>query len=134
MSDEQLKSISPFDYVNAINHTKDNIIVDEWTESQYKSFVVNKALSFSADTVIQANEMNSRPHLDRKLQFDFLINIVRSRKRFTKWLKPEKIEAIKIVQEYYGYSYEKASQILPLLSIEQIDYLKLRIKKGGVND
>ena len=61
MSDEQLKSISPFDYVNAINHTKDNIIVDEWTESQYKSFVVNKALSFSADTVIQANEMNSRP-------------------------------------------------------------------------
>ena len=134
MSDEQLKSISPFDYVNAINHTKDNIIVDEWTESQYKSFVVNKALSFSADTVIQANEMNSRPHLDRKLQFDFLINIVRSRKRFTKWLKPEKIKAIKIVQEYYGYSYEKASQILPLLSIEQIDYLKLRIKKGGVND
>ena len=134
MSDEQLKSISPFDYVNAINHTKDNIIVDEWTESQYKSFVVNKALSFSADTVIQANEMNSRPHLDRKLQFDFLINIVRSRKRFTKWLKPEKIEAIKIVQEYYGYSYEKASLILPLLSIEQIDYLKLRIKKGGVND
>ena len=134
MSDEQLKSISPFDYVNAINHTKDNIIVDEWTESQYKSFVVNKALSFSADTVIQANEMNSRPHLDRKLQFDFLINIVRSRKRFTKWLKPEKIEAVKLVQEYYGYSYEKASQILPLLSIEQIDYLKLRIKKGGVND
>lgn len=134
MSDEQLKSISPFDYVNAINHTKDNIIVDEWTESQYKSFVVNKALSFSADTVIQANEMNSRPHLDRKLQFDFLINIVRSRKRFTKWLKPEKIEAIKIVQEYYGYSYEKASQILPLLSSEQIDYLKLRIKKGGIND
>lgn len=134
MSDEQLKSISPFDYVNAINHTKDNIIVDEWTESQYKSFVVNKALSFSADTVIQANEMNSRPHLDGKLQFDFLINIVRSRKRFTKWLKPEKIEAIKIVQEYYGYSYEKASQILPLLSIEQVDYLKLRIKKGGIND
>lgn len=133
MSDEK-SSINPFDYINAINHTKSNIIVDEWSESQYKPFVVNKGLSFSHDTVIQANEMNSRPHLDKKLQFDFLINIVRSRKRFTKWLKPEKIEAIKIVQEYYGYSYEKASQILPLLSNEQIDYLKLRIKKGGVND
>lgn len=134
MSEEQLKTINPFDFVNAINHTKENIIVDEWTESQYKPFLVNKALSFTADTVIQANEMNSRPHLDKKLQYDFLINIIRSRKRFTKWLKPEKIEAIKIVQEYYGYSYEKASQILPLLSDEQVDYLKLRIKKGGIND
>lgn len=134
MSEEQLKTINPFDFVNAINHTKENIIVDEWTESQYKPFLVNKALSFTADTAIQANEMNSRSHLDKKLQHDFLINIVRSRKRFTKWLKPEKLEAIKIVQEYYGYSYEKASQILPLLSVEQIDYLKLRIKKGGVND
>lgn len=134
MSEEQLKTINPFDFVNAINHTKENIIVDDWTESQYKPFIVNKALSFAADTVIQGNEMNSRSHLDKKLQHDFLINIVRSRKRFTKWLKPEKIEAIKIVQEYYGYSYEKASQILPLLSIEQVDYLKLRIKKGGIND
>lgn len=134
MSDDQLTSINPFNYVAAINHTKENVIIDEWTESQYKPFLVNKSLSFSTDTVIQANEMNSRPHLDKKLQFDFLINIVRSRKRFTKWLKPEKIEAIKIVQEYYKYSYEKASQILPLLSSEQIDYLKLRIKKGGIND
>ena len=134
MSDDQLTSINPFNYVAAINHTKENVIIDEWTESQYKPFLVNKSLSFSTDTVIQANEMNSRPHLDKKLQFDFLINIVRSRKRFTKWLKPEKIEAIKIVQEYYKYSYEKASQILPLLSSEQIDYIKLRIKKGGIND
>ena len=81
MSDE-LKSINPFDFVNAINQSKSNIIDDQWSESQYKPFVVNKALSFSHDTVIQANEMNSRPHLDNKLQFDFLINIVRSRKRF----------------------------------------------------
>ena len=133
MSDQK-EQISPFDFINAINHTKVNLITDEWSESQYKPFVVNKGLSFSHDTVIQANEMNSRPHLEKKLQFEFLINIVRSRKRFTKWLKPEKIEAIKVVQEYYGYSYENASQILPLLSSEQIDYLKLRIKKGGTND
>lgn len=134
MSDDQQKPINPFDFISSINHTKSNIIVDEWSESQYKPFLINKGLSFTADTVIQANEMNSRPHLDKKLQFDFLINIVRSRKRFAKWLKPEKIEAIKLVQEYYGYSYEKASQILPLLSDEQIDYLKQRIKKGGLDD
>jgi hypothetical protein len=127
-------AISPFDFINAINFDKKGLIVDDWSEKQYIPYIVNRGLSFGADTVIQANEMNSRPHLDKKLQFDFLINIVRSRKRFTKWLKPEKIEAIKIVQEYYTYSYEKASQILPLLSSEQIDYLKIRIKKGGIND
>ena len=134
MSDDQQKPINPFDFINSINYTKDNLIVDDWSESQYKPFLINKGSSFTADTVILANEMNSRPHLDKKLQFDFLINIVRSRKRFAKWLKPERIEAIKLVQEYYGYSYEKASQILPLLSDEQIHYLKQRIKKGGLDD
>ena len=71
MSEDQLVNINPFDFVNAINHTKDNLIVDEWSESQYKPFLVNKALSFTADTVIQANEMNSRSHLDKKLQYSF---------------------------------------------------------------
>ena len=76
-------TISPFDYVKSINDTKENIITDEWSEDQYNPFIVNKALSFTPETVIYANEMNSRPHLAKSLQYNFLINIVRKKKRFS---------------------------------------------------
>ena len=126
--------ITPFDFINAISHTKIDLMEQDNAESQYKPYVINKGLSFYPDTVIQANEMNSRPHLDRKMQFNFLINIIRSKKRYSKWLKPEKLNDLEVVQEYYGYSKEKARQVLPLLSDEQINYIKLRIKKGGLDD
>ena len=126
--------ITPFDFINAISHTKQDLTQLENWESQYKSYVINKGLSFYPDTVIQANEMNSRPHLDKRMQFNFLINIIRSKKRYSKWLKPEKLNDLEVVQEYYGYSKEKARQVLPLLSDEQINYIKLRIKKGGLDD
>lgn len=127
-------NLTPFDFINAISHTKIDLMEQENAESQYKPYVINKGLSFYPDTVIQANEMNSRPHLDRKMQFNFLINIIRSKKRYSKWLKPEKLDALEVIQEYYGYSKEKARQVLPLFSNEQIDYLKRRIKKGGLDD
>lgn len=126
--------LTPFDFINAISHTKQDLMEAENWESQYKSYVINKGLSFYPDTVIQANEMNSRPHLDKRMQFSFLINIIRSKKRYSKWLKPEKLNDLEVVQEYYGYSKEKARQVLPLLSDEQINYIKLRIKKGGLDD
>jgi hypothetical protein len=123
--------ISPFDFINAIHYTKENLIVDEWSEKQYNPFIINKGLSYGHDTVIPANEMNSRPHLEKKLQFSFLINTIRARKRFNKWIKPEKIEAIEVIKEYYGYSTEKARQVLPLLSQTQLDDLRKRLIKGG---
>ena len=126
--------ITPFDFINAISHTKIDLMEQDNAESQYKPYVINKGLSFYPDTVIQANEMNSRPHLDKRMQFNFLINIIRSKKRYSKWLKPEKLNDLEVVQEYYGYSKEKARQVLPLLSDEQINYIKLRIKKGGFDD
>ena len=126
--------ITPFDFINAISHTKIDLMEQDNTESQYKPYVINKGLSFYPDTVIQANEMNSRPHLDKRMQFNFLINIIRSKKRYSKWLKHEKLNDLEVVQEYYGYSKEKARQVLPLLSDEQINYIKLRIKKGGLDD
>jgi len=126
--------LTPFDFINAISHTKQDLTESENWESEYKSYVINKGLSFYPDTVIQANEMNSRPHLDKRMQFSFLINIIRSKKRYSKWLKPEKLNDLEVVQEYYGYSKEKARQVLPLLSDEQINYIKLRIKKGGLDD
>ena len=124
-------SISPFDYVKSINDTKENLITDDWSEDQYNAFIVNKALSFTPDTIIYANEMNSRPHLEKVLQYQFLINIVRKKKRFSKWIKKEKIEAIDIIKEYYGYNTDKAKQAVSILSKEQIDEIKSKLYKGG---
>jgi hypothetical protein len=106
-------------------------MVDDWSEKQYSAWLINKGLSYGADTVIYANEMNSRPHITARLQFDFLINTVRPRKRFNKWLKPETVDALETVQEYYGYSIDKARQVLPLLSDVQLEIIKKKLNKGG---
>ena len=126
--------MNPFDYLNSINTTKKNVITDDITEKAYNSFMVNRSLSYFNDTVILANEMNRYHHLDNKLQFDFLINMVRKRKRFSKWIKPQIESDIEVVKKYYGYSNEKARQILPLLSPEQINGLKKKVNKGGRNN
>jgi hypothetical protein len=127
-------SISPFDFINAIHYSKENLIVDDWSEKQYNPYIINKGLSYGHDTVIAANEMNSRPHLDKVLQFDFLINIIRPKKRFNKWIKAEKIDDLEVVKEYYGYSTEKAKQVIPLLDSSIIEEMKIRITKGGKNE
>tara|TARA_E500000318_G_scaffold111394_1_gene129832 strand:+ start:1412 stop:1810 length:399 start_codon:yes stop_codon:yes gene_type:complete len=127
------ETISPFAFVNTINYTKEDIMVDDIAEKQYIPFIVNKGLSFTPDTVVYANEMNSRPHLGKLLQYQFLINIVRKKKRFSKWIKKEKIEAIDIVKEYYGYNTEKARQVVSILSTDQIQTLKRRLYKGGTD-
>ena len=124
-------SINPFEFLNSISYNKTDLMVDEWSEKQYLPYIVNRGLSFGPDTVIPANEMNSRPHLDKKLQFQFLINTIRPKKRFNKWLKAEKIDAIEIVKAYYGYSTEKARHALTILNEEQLDYLKQKLQKGG---
>jgi hypothetical protein len=124
-------SISPFDFINAIHHSKEKLIVDDWSEKQYNPYIINKGLSYGADTVIPANEMNSRPHLAKILQFDFLINIIRPRKRFNKWIKAEKVAELEVIKEYYGYSTEKAKQVLPLLNSSTIEEMRKRITKGG---
>ena len=135
MSEEyKTPSISPFDFVNSIQFDKKEMIVDEWSEKQYNPFIINKSLSFGADTVIQANEMNSRPHLDKKLQYDFLRSIISAKKRYNKWLKKEKLEAIDIVKQYYGYNTVKAQEVVSILSQKQIDLIKQKLKKGGLKD
>lgn len=123
--------MSPFDYVNAINDTKKDIMVDDLTEKAYSSFTINRSLSYFGDTVLAANEMNRYYHLDKKLQFHFLINIVRKRKRFSKWNKPELVSDVEVVKQYYGYSNDKARQVLPLLSSDQIMILREKVSKGG---
>jgi hypothetical protein len=123
--------MNPFDYLNAINQTKQDIMVDDLAEKDYNSFMVNRGLSYFPDTVLLANEMNRCHHIDSRLQFDFLINTIRSKKRFSKWMKPDAIDAIDAIKEYYGYSNEKARQVLRVLTKNQIDELKLKVYKGG---
>ena len=106
-------------------------MVDDITEKAYPAFMVNRSLSYFSDTVGLANVMNQYHHLDKKLQYHFLINIVRKRKRFSKWIKPDLDSDIEVVKEYYGYSNEKARQVHNLLTSEQINELRKRVSKGG---
>ena len=123
--------MNPFEYANAINYTKKNIMVDDIAEKAYNPFMINRQLSYFPDTVLAANEMNRHHHVDNRLQFNFFINIIRKRKRFSKWFKPEQISDLETVKEYYGYSNEKARQVLTLLSTEQMNELKNKVAKGG---
>lgn len=123
--------MTPFDFLNAINDTKKQLIIDDLTEKQYNAFMVNRGLSYFHDTVLLANEMNRYHHLDNKLQYDFCINTIRKKKRFSKWFKPDEAQAIEVVKEYYGYSNEKARQALTLLNETQLNELKKRTHKGG---
>jgi hypothetical protein len=123
--------MNPFEYLNSINYSKEDIMVDDIAEKAYNPFMTNRSLSYFQDTVFFANEMNRYHHLDKKLQFSFLINIIRKRKRFSKWIKPELDSDVDVVKEYYGYSNEKARQALTLLSPSQIEELRKKVSKGG---
>ena len=123
--------MNPFEYVKAINNTKKDIMVDDIAEKEYNAFMVNRSLSNFRDTVLYANLMNVYHHLDARLQFDFFINTIKKKNRFSKWLKPIKYENLEVIKEYYGYSNEKAKSVLSLLDNNQIEELKKRIYKGG---
>ena len=124
------------DYLKAINQTKEPLMdsEDEEWEKKYPPFIVNKCLSPFPDTIQLVNEMNQLPHLDKKLQFDFLINSLRPRKRFTPWMKASKQKNLEYVKEYYGYNNEKARSALKVLSDEQIKAIKDSLDKGGRNN
>jgi hypothetical protein len=123
--------MNPFQFVNEINYGKKDLMEFGENETIYNSFLVNRSLSYFSDTVYFANEMNKYHHLDSKLQFHFLLNIVRKRKRFSKWVKPETDNSVEVIKEYYGYSNEKAIQVLPLLSTDQINIIRNKVNKGG---
>ena len=123
--------MNPFEYVKAINTTKKDIMVDDIAEKEYNAFMVNRSLSNFRDTVLYANLMNINHQIDARLQFDFFINTIKKKNRFSKWLKPIKYENLEVIKEYYGYSNEKAKSVLSLLDNKQIEELKKRIYKGG---
>jgi hypothetical protein len=126
--------MNPFDFINSINFTKENVMLTEQDEKAYVSYIVNKGLSQFIDTVQLANEMNQRHHVDKKLQYEFLLNSIRKRKRFAKWAKSERNDDLTAVMEYFGYSYDKANDIIDLLSQDDITTIKHSFSKGGTNN
>ena len=124
--------MSPFEYIKAINETKEDVMLTSQYEKKYSPFIVNRGLSFFMDTIFQVNEMNRNHHLDSRLQFDYLLNSIRQKKRYSKWLKPEKLHDLDVVKEYYGFGNEKAKDALKTLSEDQLGYIKDKLNQGGV--
>ncbi len=120
------------DFLTAINQSKKNLMdEDPMTEKEYLPFVVNRTLSYFLDTVLYANEANIRNTADKKLQFDLLLNSIRSNRRFSRWLKPEENKDIDAIKEYYGYSNQRAKEVLDLLTGEQLSFIHESLSKGG---
>ena len=128
--------MNPFDFVTDINLDKKDIITNsdnpELAERTYNPYLTNKSLSYFQDTVHYANEMNMHSDLNHKMQYSFLLNIVRKRKRFSKWHKTIDDENLQAVIDYYGYSVKKAKEALKILSDEQLSTIKLKLSKGGM--
>lgn len=124
--------MSPFEFLKTINDTKVNLIQqDPQNEKSYNGFVINRSLSYFPDTVFLSNEMNRFHHLGSKLQYDFLINIVRKRKRFSKWDKPDQRADMECIKKYYGYSESKARQVIGLLTESQLIAINKKVSTGG---
>lgn len=128
--------MNPFDFVNDINLGKKDIMTNsenpELAERTYSPFLTNRALSYFADTIHCANEMNFHNGLDHMMQYSFLLNIVRKRKRFSKWHKTINDEDLQTVIDYYGYSVKRAKEALKILSDEQLLTIKEKMSKGGM--
>ena len=120
------------DWLNSINQSKKNLMnEDPSSEKEYAPYIINRCLSGHIDCVMYANEMNKYNFLPKKLQYDFFINIIRKKKRFSPWLKQEKNKDLEVVKSYYGYSNEKAKQALRILTKTQLDFIKSKLETGG---
>ena len=123
------------DFLTAINLSKKNLMEeDPLTEKEYPPFEINRSLSQFEDTILHANEVNLRGHLDNRLQNDYLLNSIRRKKRFSRWLKPEKNEDIDAIREYYSCNYRKAHEIAKVLTGEQLSLIHKRLKRGGLQN
>tara|TARA_B100001939_G_scaffold276443_1_gene244672 strand:- start:6557 stop:6937 length:381 start_codon:yes stop_codon:yes gene_type:complete len=120
------------DWLNSVNFNKENLIKgNPDIVKQYPPFIVNKCLAGHIDCIMFVNEMNKNHHLPNKLQYDFYLNSLRKKKRFSPWLRKEKIKDLDLVKQYYGYSNEKAMQALTILNTKQLDYIRERLDVGG---
>ena len=123
--------MKPFDLINSITYKKD-IVMNYSNEGSYNPFITNRSLSQFIDCILLANEMNQRHHIDNKLQYDYLINRIRPRKRFKKWDKKQDNENIQLIKDYYSCNNDKARVTLSLLSEQHLNIIRQKLNKGGV--
>lgn len=124
--------MTPFDIINSINN-KTKLDWDDVTEKSYTPFMINRGLSFNMQTVLFANEMNQFPQLDKKMQYDFYFNGIPKGKRFDKWQKKLAVDDdVKLIMSFYDINIQRAEEYLKLLSSEQIDVIKQKMKQGGI--
>jgi len=116
------------DWLNSINFTKEDLSEDI---KSYPPYIINRCLSGHIDCVMYANEMNMHHQLDKDMQYSFYLNTLRKRKRFSPWLRKDKVTDLECIKSYYGYSNEKASQALKILTQEQLTFIKQRLDIGG---
>jgi hypothetical protein len=120
------------DWLNSINFNKTNLIEeDPSTIKDYAPYIINRCLSGNIDSILFANEMNKYSFLDKDMQYSFYLNTLRKKKRFSPWLRKDKVTDLEIIKQYYGYSNEKASNALKILTPEQINFIKQRLETGG---
>ena len=120
------------DWLNSINFNKQNLIEeDPSTIKDYAPYIINRCLSGNIDSILFANEMNKYSFLDKDMQYSFYLNTLRKKKRFCPWLRKDKVTDLEIIKQYYGYSNEKASNALKILTPEQINFIKQRLETGG---
>jgi len=114
------------DFLTAINYSKESLFdtEDELVEKEYVPFIINRCLSYFPDTILHANEMNKLSHLEKRLQFDYLQNSIRKRKRYSKWLKNEESKDLELIKKNFGYSNQKAKDALSILSEKDIESIK----------
>ena len=120
------------DWLNSINFTKQDLREeDPDVIKDYAPYIINRCLSGHLDCIMFANEMNKYSFLDKDMQYSFYLNTLRKKKRFSPWLRKDKVTDLEIIKQYYGYSNEKASQALKILTPEQIKFIKQRLDTGG---
>ena len=120
------------DWLNSINFTKKNLIEEDPSEiKDYAPYVINRCLSGHLDCILFTNEINQYHFLDKKMQYDFFLNTLRAKKRFSPWLRKDEIKDLDLVKRYYGYSNEKAKQALRILTKEQLNFIKSKFETGG---
>ena len=123
------------DYLYSINQSKKNILDDDTdAERGYPPYIVNRCLSSFTDTILYVNEMNKCSHLPKKMQYDFLLNSVKPRKRFSPWARKDSIDYLDVVKDYYGYNDDKALQALRILTKDQLDSITYSLRKGGKHE
>ena len=126
--------MSPFDFLNAINDSKKNLFEDPQADKDYNSFIINKGLSYFPDTVLYSNEMNRNSDIPKKWQFDFLVNSIPKKRRFSKWHKKDDLgELINLIMKHYSYSKQKAYDVISILKPEQIEEIRQTYDNGGRN-